>query len=41
MQRFSESYVLVDAADIFIRLSKGLHLDFPKDLEAPMELSAQ
>ncbi len=31
-------YVLVDAADIFIRLSKGLSLDFPEDLEEPMEI---
>lgn len=37
-QKFSKGYVLVDAADIFIRLSKGLSLDFPEDLEEPMEI---
>jgi hypothetical protein len=37
-QKFSEGYVLVDAADIFIRLSRGLSLDFPEDLEEPMEI---
>ena len=37
-QKFSKGYVLVDAADIFIRLSKGLSLDFPDDLEEPMEV---
>jgi hypothetical protein len=37
-QKFSKAYVLVVAADIFIRLSKGLSLDFPEDLEEPMEI---
>ena len=37
-QNFSKGYVLVDAADIFIRLSKGQSLDFPEDLEEPMEV---
>jgi uncharacterized protein (DUF736 family) len=37
-QNFSKGYVLVDAADIFIRLSKGQSLDFPEDLEEPMEI---
>jgi hypothetical protein len=37
-QNFSKGYVLVDAADIFIRLSKGKSLDFPEDLEEPMEI---
>ncbi len=36
-QKFSKGYVLVDAADIFIRLSKGQYLNFPQDLEEPME----
>ena len=31
-QKFSKGYVLVDAADVFIRLSKGQSLDFPDDL---------
>lgn len=35
---FSKGYVLVDAADIFIRLSKGQSLDFPDDLKEPMEI---
>jgi predicted ABC-type ATPase len=37
-QKFSKGYVLVDAADIFIRLSKGQSLDFPDDLKEPMEI---
>lgn len=37
-QKFSKGYVLVDAADIFTRLCKGLSLDFPEDLEEPMEV---
>ena len=37
-QNFSRGYVLVDAADIFTRLSKGQSLDFPDDLEEPMEV---
>jgi len=38
-QTFSKGYVLVDAADIFVRLSKGLSLDFPEDLKEPMEVA--
>ena len=37
-QKFSKGYVLVDAADIFIRLSKGHSLDFPEDLDEPLEV---
>ncbi len=37
-QNFSKGYVFVDAADIFIRLSKGMSLDFPEDLEEPMDI---
>jgi len=37
-QKFSNGYVLVDAADIFIRISKGQSLDFPEGLEEPMEV---
>ena len=37
-QKFSKGYVLVDAAEVFIRLSKGQSLDFPDDLEEPMEI---
>jgi hypothetical protein len=37
-QKFSQGYVLVDAADVFIRLSKGQSLDFPDDLQEPMEI---
>jgi hypothetical protein len=37
-KKFSKGYVLVDAADVFIRLSKGQSLDFPDDLEEPMEM---
>lgn len=37
-QKFAKGYVLVDAADIFIRLSEGQSLDFPDDLEQPMEV---
>lgn len=34
--RYSAGYVLVDAADIFIRLSRGDYFEFPSVLEQPM-----
>jgi hypothetical protein len=34
--KFSNGFVLVDAGDIFIRLSRGGYFDFPGHLEAPM-----
>jgi hypothetical protein len=37
-QKFSKGFVLVDAAEIFIRLSNGRSLDFPDDLEEAMEI---
>lgn len=33
---YSTGYVLVDAADIFIKLSRGAYLPFPKALQTPM-----
>jgi chloramphenicol 3-O-phosphotransferase len=36
--RFATGYVLVDAADVFLRLAKGEYLDFPDDLEQEMEI---
>ena len=35
-QRFAKGYVLVDAADIFLRLSRGKFLPFPEAFEEPM-----
>ena len=37
-QRFSTGYVLVDAADIFLSLSRGEFLPFPGPLQEPMDL---
>lgn len=34
---YASGYVVVDAGDIFISLSRGRYLDFPSTLEAPME----
>jgi hypothetical protein len=36
-QRFSTGYVLVDAAEIFLNLSRGEYFPFPGHLEEPME----
>ena len=37
-EKFSTGYVLVDAADIFINLSRGGYYDFPDAFEEPMNL---
>lgn len=37
-EKFSTGYVLVDAADIFINLSRGGYYDFPDAFEEPMGL---
>lgn len=36
-KHFSTGYVLVDAAEIFLGLSRGKHFPFPKAFEEPME----
>lgn len=35
--QFSSGFVLVDAAEIFIQLSRGQYYDFPDGLELPMD----
>lgn len=37
-QRYATGYVLVDAAEIFLRLSRGEFLPFPGVLEEPMRI---
>ena len=37
-QKYSTGYVLIDAADIFLSLSRGEYLPFPEALEEPMDL---
>jgi hypothetical protein len=37
-QQYSTGFVLVDAADIFIGLSRGGYYDFPEAFEEPMDL---
>lgn len=37
-QKYSTGYVLIDAADIFLSLSRGEYLEFPKAFQEPMEL---
>jgi len=37
-QEYSSGYVLIDAADIFLSLSRGEYLDFPQALQEPMDL---
>jgi hypothetical protein len=37
-ERFTAGYVLVDAADIFINLSRGEYYDFPDAFLEPMDL---
>jgi chloramphenicol 3-O-phosphotransferase len=36
--RYATGYVLVDAAEVFLRLAKGKYLDFPDALEQEMEI---
>src|SRR5712691_2963554 len=36
-QKYASGYVVVDAADIFISLSRGEYIDFPSFLEQPMD----
>jgi hypothetical protein len=36
-ERYATGYVLVDAAEVFLRLAKGRYLDFPDALEQEME----
>ena len=35
---FSQGYVLLDAAEIFLNLSRGEYYDFPEAFQEPMEL---
>ncbi|MFH0342905.1 MAG: zeta toxin family protein [Chromatiales bacterium] len=37
-KRYARGYVVVDAGDIFIKLSRGGTFDFPSHLEKPMEV---
>lgn len=37
-QRYSTGYVLLDAAEIFLSLSRGEYFPFPEAFEEPMEL---
>ena len=37
-QKYSAGFVLVDAADIFISLSRGGYYEFPRAFEEPMDL---
>lgn len=37
-QRYSSGYVLVDAAEIFLNLSRGAFLPFPEAFEEPMSI---
>ena len=37
-ERYSRGYVVVDAGDIFIKLSRNQYLDFPSSLESPLEI---
>jgi hypothetical protein len=37
-QRYSAGYVLVDAAEIFLNLSRGEYFPFPEAFEEPMEM---
>lgn len=34
---YSHGYVLIDSADVFLRLCQGRNLDFPGELQIPME----
>ena len=37
-QKYSTGYVLIDAAEIFLSLSRGEYLPFPEALQEPMDL---
>ncbi len=37
-EKYASGYVVVDAADIFISLSCGKYIDFPSNLEEPMDI---
>ena len=37
-QKYSTGYVLIDAAEIFLNLSRGEYLPFPEALQEPMDL---
>ena len=37
-EKYSQGYVVVDAADIFISLSRGQYIDFPSSLEEPLDI---
>jgi hypothetical protein len=37
-EKYSQGYVILDAAEIFLSLCRGRHLDFPGPLEEPMDL---
>jgi hypothetical protein len=37
-KKYAKGYVVVDAADIFISLSRGKYIHFPSFLEEPMDL---
>lgn len=37
-EKYAKGYVVLDAADIFISLSRGKHIDFPSFLEEPMDI---
>ena len=36
-QKYEQGYVVVDAADVFINLSRGRYVDFPSGLEGTMD----
>ena len=36
--KFTSGYVVIDSAEVFLRLCEGRNLDFPGELETPMEL---
>ena len=37
-EKYANGYVVVDATDVFIRLSRGKYIDFPSFLEEPMDI---
>ena len=40
-QKYSAGYVLIDAAEIFLNLSRGEYLPFPEALQEPMDLTGR
>lgn len=40
-ERYTHGYVVVDAAEIFLSLSRGEYFEFPDGLQEPMELIGQ